>query len=163
MLVTPVSRIAIVMSRVLHSSATVVIQCMIILGVAMIFGSRISLGVGSLILSFLVIFLLASGFAALSNGIAILLKREEPLVVLGNLMTLPLMFFSSAMVPRGFMPDWIKAIASVNPIDYAVEAVRALFAGGVMQAPVAWGLGFLLFFATVTVVWSTEMFMNQGE
>jgi ABC-2 type transport system permease protein len=163
MLVTPVSRIAIVFSRVLHSSATVVLQCAIIVIVAMIFGAPIALNLGTLIFSVLVILFLASGFAAISNGLAILLKREEPLVVLGNMMTLPLMFFSSGMVPKVFMPDWIRAIASVNPIDYAVETMRFLFVGQYSLGSLSLGLGFLFLFAVVTIVWSTEMFMNQGE
>ena len=163
MLVTPVSRIAIVMSRVLHSAATVVVQCLIIVAVAMVFGSRIALDPVAILLGVVVIFLLAAGFAALSNGLAIFLKREEPLVVIGNMLTLPLMFFSSAMVPAAFMPEWIKGLAAINPIHYAVETVRMLFAGGYALGPVVLGLGFLSFFALVTVVWSTEMFMNQGE
>ena len=43
----------------------------------------------------------------------------------------PLMFLSSAMVPKSFMPEWIRVITKINPIDYAVEAIRAFYSGGV--------------------------------
>ena len=103
MLVTPVSRISIVMSRVIHSAVTVIIQCIIILIVALIFGASVA-GFKGALLSLIVVFLLSIGFSGISNGLAIWLKREEPLVIIGNMMTLPLMFLSSAMVPKSFMP-----------------------------------------------------------
>lgn len=162
MLVTPVSRVSIVMSRVIHSSVTVIFQCIIILIVATIFGVRIS-GFGGALMSFIIVFLLATGFSAISNGLAIWLRREEPLVVMGNMMTLPLMFFSSAMVPKSFMPEWIRMITMINPIDYAVNATRAFYAGNFAPESVLTGIAFLFMFALVSVSWATEMFINQGE
>ncbi len=162
MLVTPVSRISIVMSRVIHSSVTVIFQCIIILVVALIFGVKISGPKGAL-MSLVIVFLLAVGFSAISNGLAIWLKREEPLVVMGNMMTLPLMFFSSAMVPRSFMPGWIKMITRINPIDYAVAATRAFYSGNYHLETIFTEIGFLFLFALIAVAWATEMFINQGE
>lgn len=162
MLVTPVSRISIVMSRVIHSAFTVIIQCLIILIIALIFGVRVS-GFSGAALSLIVVFLLAVGFSGISNGLAIWLKREEPLVVMGNMMTLPLMFFSSAMVPKGFMPGWIRVITMVNPIDYAVESIRVFYTGVVLSESVFVGFAFLVLFALVSISWATEMFVNQSE
>jgi len=126
MLVAPVSRIAIVLSRVLHSTAQVIAQVAIMLAVSWALGAHLNLGPIALGLSLLVVVLLGLCFAAVSNGFAIALQREEPLVIIGNLMTLPLMFFSTALVPASFMPDWIKYVTMINPINYAVEAVRAV-------------------------------------
>jgi len=162
MLVTPVSRVSIVMSRVIHSAFTVIIQCIIILIVALIFGVRLS-GFGGALLSLVVVFLLAAGFSGISNGLAIWIKREEPLVVMGNMMTLPLMFFSSAMVPKNFMPEWIKIITMINPIDYAVEAIRTFYTGAVMSGAVLMEVVFLILFAIAAISWATEMFINQAE
>ena len=162
MLVTPVSRIAIVMSRVIHSAFTVIIQCIIITIVALIFGVRAS-SLSGILLSFIVVFLLSVGFSSISNGLAMWLKREEPLVVIGNMMTLPLMFFSSAMVPKSFMPEWIRILTMVNPIDYAVEAIRAFYAGAISSESVFTGFAFVVLFALASTSWATEMFVNQSE
>ena len=162
MLVTPVSRIAIVMSRVIHSAVTVIIQCIIITIVALIFGVSAS-SISGILLSFVVVFLLSVGFSSISNGLAMWLKREEPLVVLGNMMTLPLMFFSSAMVPKSFMPEWIRIMTMVNPIDYAVEAIRAFYSGAISSESVFTGFAFLVLFALASTSWATEMFVNQSE
>jgi ABC-2 type transport system permease protein len=129
MLVSPVSRVSVVLSRVLHSTAQVVVQVIIMLIVAWLMGAHLNLNPAYLGLSMLIVLLLGLCFAAVSNGFAIALQREEPLVIIGNLMTLPLMFFSTALVPDSFMPAWIKYIATINPINYAVEAVRDVLIG----------------------------------
>jgi len=163
MLVSPVSRVAIVLSRVLHSAVQVIAQALIILVVAWIMGSTISMNPIYLIMGMLVIFLLGVGFAALSNGFAITLQREEPLVMIGNLMTLPLMFFSSALVPKQFLPDWIQVISIINPITYAVEAVRAVLVGTPDLAVFAKGLVIMLLFAGITLTWAVTAFNSLRD
>ncbi len=163
MLVSPVSRVAIVLSRVLHSAVQVIAQALVILIVAWVMGSTISMNPVHVLMGMLVIFLLGVGFAALSNGFAITLQREEPLVMIGNLMTLPLMFFSSALVPKHFMPDWIQFISLINPITYAVEAVRAILAGAPDLAVFAKGLAVMVLFAGITLAWAVTAFNSLRD
>ncbi len=158
MLVSPVSRVAIVLSRVMHSAVQVIAQALIILVVAWLMGSTITMNPFYLLLGMLIVFLLGIGFAAISNGFAITLQREEPLVMIGNLMTLPLMFFSSALVPKQFMPDWIQYISVINPITYAVEGVRAVLVAPVDFGAYAMGLGIMAVFAGATLTWAVLAF-----
>lgn len=163
MLVSPVSRTAIVLSRVLHSAAQVLIQVLIMLGVAWAMGATLSTNPFYILLSLIAIFFLGVAFASISNGFAMMLQREEPLVIIGNMMTLPLMFFSTALVPASFMPAWIKVIAALNPINYAVEAVRAVLVG-----PPQWGIyikGFVVLaaFAAVTLYWAVNAFKQLRD
>ena len=46
-----------------------------------------------------------------------------------------LAFISSAFVPIAAMPGWLQAIARLNPVTYAVDALRALLAGGPAAPP----------------------------
>ena len=163
MLASPVSRVAIVLSRVLHSAVQVIAQAFIILVVAWLMGATISMNPIHVLLGMLLIFLLGIGFAALSNGFAITLQREEPLVMIGTLMTLPLMFFSSALVPERFMPDWIELISLINPITYAVEGVRAVLATPVDLTVFARGLGIMALFAAVTLAWAVTAFKSLRD
>jgi ABC-2 type transport system permease protein len=158
MLVSPVSRVAIVLSRVLHSAVQVIAQAFVMLLVAWAMGSTVTANVGCLLLGMLVVFLLGVGFAAISNGFAITLQREEPLVMIGNLMTLPLMFFSSALVPKAFMPAWIQYISVINPITYAVEAVRAVLVATPDFFVYAKGLAVMLVFAGAALAWAVVAF-----
>jgi ABC-2 type transport system permease protein len=41
----------------------------------------------------------------------------------------PLMFASSAFVPVDGLPAWLRVIATVNPLTYAVDASRNLALG----------------------------------
>ena len=52
------------------------------------------------------------------------LKSWESQMAVMNLLNLPLMFASNALYPIRMMPSWLQSIASVNPISYAVDAVR---------------------------------------
>ena len=152
MLASPVSRIAVVLSRVLHSTAQVIIQVAIMLAVSWALGAHLNLGIIDLSRTMLVVLLLGLCFASVSNGFAIVLQREEPLVIIGNLMTLPLMFFSTALVPTSFMPDWIKYIAMINPVNYAVEAVRAVLVSTPNLSTYG-SAAFILFLFTIAAVW----------
>lgn len=158
MLVSPVSRIAIVLSRVLHSSAQVIAQAFVMLLVAWLLGATLNMNPIYLMMAMLIVFLLGVGFAALSNGFAIALQREEPLVMIGNLMTLPLIFFSSALVPEQFMPDWIQLISAVNPISYAVDAIRAVLSTTPDMAVFGQGLLVLTIFAGASLTWAVTAF-----
>ncbi|NEB71033.1 ABC transporter permease, partial [Streptomyces fulvissimus] len=54
------------------------------------------------------------------------LRRAEPLQNLALIVIFPLMFASSAYVPVEDLPAWLGAVASVNPLTYAIDATRAL-------------------------------------
>jgi ABC-2 type transport system permease protein len=159
-LVTPVKRTSIVLSRVIHSAVTVLIQIVIIFVLAEMLGARAKGGVAGIVVVFIQILFLAVGFASLSNGFAMKLKREEPLVVIGNMMTLPLMFFSSAFIPQFLMPDWIRSLSVLNPVSYAVDGVR-LGLNGEFTTPFQFSLFMVVSFALGTLGWATSVFLEQ--
>jgi ABC-2 type transport system permease protein len=49
---------------------------------------------------------------------------------IGQAITMPLFFASSAIYPLAIMPSWIQPIARINPLTYVVEALRGLLATG---------------------------------
>lgn len=44
--------------------------------------------------------------------------------------TLPLVFLSNAFVPLSAMPSWMAVVARLNPLTYAIEAMRLLVLDG---------------------------------
>jgi len=161
MMVTPIHRGAVLLSRVLHSAATVIIQCVVLLAVAFVMGLDLNMHAGQLAAGLVAVWTLGIGFASLSNGIAIVLRREEPLVVVGNFLTLPLMFFSSAMMPVKYMPQWIQWCATVNPINYAVEAARTMLVGSGDWAVFGPAFALVLLFAGAAFAWANFAFMRS--
>jgi len=43
---------------------------------------------------------------------------------------MPLFFASNAIYPISMMPGWLKTIATINPLSYVVDAMRALLVTG---------------------------------
>lgn len=163
MLVSPVSRIAIVAARVLHSAAQVVAQTLIVLVISLAVGAQASINPLHVMGAMLIVFLLGVGLAAVSNGFAVMLQREEPLVMIGNLMTLPLMFFSTALMPKSFLPEWINYLAMANPINYAVEGVRAVLVGNPDMMLYGKGLAVTALFAAVALGWAVSAFNSLRD
>ena len=68
--------------------------------------------------------LLGWSFGSLSNGLALIVRREETLIAAVNLVILPLTFLSTVFMQRSLTPAWIQDVAKVNPVDWAVTGGR---------------------------------------
>src|SRR3954470_6928526 len=88
LLATPVSRGALVASRVLHSAVQVVVQAAIILAVAGLLGARPHGGLLGLAALLLAAALLGAAFAAFSNALALLARRQELIIAVMNFIVL---------------------------------------------------------------------------
>lgn len=129
LLATPVRPSAIVTAAVLHAVLTGLIQATIILVMSIVLGARIPGGIGGALLILLMAALLSGGLAFLSNGIALVTRREETLISVANFFGTPLLFLSTAFMAADLMPGWIRAVARFNPVNWAIDASRAAMAG----------------------------------
>lgn len=59
-------------------------------------------------------------WAALSNLIAMLTRSAELTMALGFLLTLPVLFVSSAFFPLRLQPAWLQRAADANPAAYVI-------------------------------------------
>jgi energy-coupling factor transporter ATP-binding protein EcfA2 len=50
--------------------------------------------------------------------------QGDRLMGIGQAITMPLFFSSTALYPASAMPGWLQAISKVNPLTYEVEALR---------------------------------------
>jgi ABC-2 type transport system permease protein len=69
-------------------------------------------------------------FSTFSLIIACIVKTRERFMGVGQVLTMPLFFASSAIYPLELMPQWLRAIALFNPLTYLVDALRALMVPG---------------------------------
>jgi len=74
-----------------------------------------------------------------------------------NFFMMPLLFTSNALFPLGVMPGWLKAIAKVNPITYAVEPMRTLAVTG-WSASIFTGIGIILIIDVFVLLWTQWVF-----
>jgi ABC-2 type transport system permease protein len=125
---TPVSRAAIIFSKVLNSTLRAMFQATIILALAYILGLHVSSTFTwlNLLGIYAAIFLLSVGLSSIFLAVSIRSTRMERPMQIVNLIMMPLMFASNTFFPTSMMPKWIQAIARVNPLTYLTDAVRQL-------------------------------------
>jgi ABC-2 type transport system permease protein len=68
-------------------------------------------------------------FSCLSMTLAGLVVARDRLMGIGQAITMPLFFSSSALYPTKIMPGWLQVISRINPLSYEVEALRGLLIG----------------------------------
>jgi ABC-2 type transport system permease protein len=130
LLVAPASRYAIVIGRSVASGVRAIFQALIILPIAVILGVKIIFNPMFLIAAFLILFFVSGGFAAISIFVASLMKTRERFMGIGQALIMPLFFASSALYPIKLMPQALQYFAIINPLTYAVDAVRGLMISG---------------------------------
>lgn len=163
MLATPVTRPSIIIGRVISAMVMLVIQALLIFIIAVIMGVKITTGVPGVLLSIVIISLLGLGLAALSNGLALLLRRQEPLIAVINFIALPSVFLSSAMMPAQLLPAWLNTLRHFNPVDYAVVGVRNLILQGYVWSDLRTCFLVLLAWAAAGITFGALMFRYKAE
>jgi ABC-2 type transport system permease protein len=152
---TPVSRVSIVLSQIVRAGITAMIQALVLLVVGLALGVRVHGGLVGWLVVFAAAALLASGFGGISQGLALLMRREESMIAVANFIGLPLMFLSTILIGRSTMPDWIHTASRFNPVDWgAVAARNAVVYGGPWGSTFA-HLGYLLALTVVTTTFAT--------
>ncbi len=159
-LVAPTSRGAIMLGRVTPQVLTILIQTLIIVGLALLVGGRFGGGVGGVIMLIVVSTLLSIGFASLSNGVALLLRKEESVIAAVNMILLPLIFLSSAFLQQNLAPQWIQDIAVYNPANWAIQAGRTALTTSATASTVLDHTLYLLVFAVVCTWLATRAFRS---
>ncbi|MGB9740138.1 MAG: ABC transporter permease [Candidatus Bathyarchaeia archaeon] len=125
---TPVPRGAIIFAKVLNATLRAMFQATIILALAYILGLQLSstFTLLNLLGIYAAIFLLGVGLSSIFIAFSLRSTRMERPMQIISLIMMPLMFASNTFFPINLMPDWMQAIALVNPLTYETEAIRQL-------------------------------------
>ena len=131
LLVAPLrSRSSIVLASVIYITVISLLQSLAIMGTAAILGYGWP-GFGGLVLVVFSLLLLVFAVTALSLGLAFALPGHIELIAVIFVANLPLLFASTALAPLSFMPSWLGWLASLNPLTFAIEPIRAAYSGPV--------------------------------
>lgn len=125
---TPVSRAAIIVSKVLSATLRSMFQASIILIIAVPLGFQLSAAFTpiNILGVFAFLFLICMGLSSMFIAINIRSTRIETPMAVMNLLNLPLTFASSAFFPIEQMPGWLQSVATVNPLSYTMNGMRQL-------------------------------------
>lgn len=150
MLLTQVSRPAILLGRLTTDLLVVIIQSTIIIGVAQILGLRIAYGFQGLLLIFVTLVFFDLAWSGLMLAVGLKTKKAETVSAVGNLLAFPLLFVSSALFPTSIMPRWAQVVSDYNPLSYASNVTRDLVQGGLTWHTFGTAYAVIIIMATVT-------------
>jgi ABC-2 type transport system permease protein len=126
-LVAPVARVSIVAGKVLGGATVATLQGMLLLVLAPIVGVR--LGPAQVLGVVVVLLLVAAALTSLGLVIASRMVTMEGFQVVMNFLVLPLWLLSGAFFPLRGLPAWMAILARLDPLTYAVDALRGMIYG----------------------------------
>jgi ABC-2 type transport system permease protein len=159
-LVSPVSRAAIITGRLVSMAAVNVIQSTILLALGFMMGARFAGGFTGVAVLIAGAILLSTPIAALSNAMALVIRKEESVIGASNFLLLPLTFLSPIFMSKNVMPEWIRSVSRYNPVNWSVESGRAALAGNPDWGFIGIRLGCLVAFALAAAWLATRAFRS---
>jgi ABC-2 type transport system permease protein len=129
LMVTPTPRSALITGKAFASSLRSLIQGVAVVIIAVLLGVSFTDNPLKLIGAAVILAMGSAFFSCLSMTIAGVVVARDRLMGIGQAITMPLFFSSSALYPAKIMPGWLQVISKINPLTYEVEALRGLLIG----------------------------------
>ena len=124
-LVAPVSRLKIMLGGSLGGATASVLQGVLVFILALFLGFR-PYNWALLPVALVVLAMLAVALASFSSGVGAIVNDFQGFQAINQFLIFPLFFLSGALYPLTSAPKFLQIIASINPISYAVDAMREL-------------------------------------
>ena len=158
--VTPVSRVALLLGRAMRDVISILVQSLILIVLALPFG--LSINPVGVVVVLALIALIGLLTASVAYAVALWLRSEDSYAPLIFTSTLPLLLTSGVLLPLSFAPQWLKNIAALNPLSYAVDAARAVFLAHLDDPSVAKGVLIMAVLCLVSVVFGARAFSRAA-
>lgn len=158
--VTPVSRMALLAGRVLRDVVTLTVQAIVLVLAGLAFGLRAPVGGVMISLGFVAV--VAVTLSAVSYAVGLLLKSEDALAPLLNMVMVPLMLLSGIMLPMTLGPHWLRAVAKVTPFGYIINAMRQAFAGHYFSTIMVEGILVSIGMAIICLWLASRVFVKEN-
>jgi ABC-2 type transport system permease protein len=157
LLLTPLSRSALLLGPMIAGAITLGLQTIIVLSVGILLGLQSATGLAGMAVVVAIALVLGVGFSGFTVAIA-LRSGSAAATQGGSFLFFPLTFLTATFVPVALLSGWIKTAAIYNPITYVLEAMRSVLLDGWQAEVLARGfasaavLGIVLFaFALVSL------------
>ena len=163
-MVSPISRTALVLGKAVSAGARALSQAAIVYVLALLMHIHATLEPLNVAGVLALVVLGSAVFSTLSLMIACMVKSHERIMGMGQVMTMPLFFASNAIYPIALMPAWLRSIASVNPLTYEVDGLRALMVrGGASTLGLGVDFAVLIAFVALLVAIVTRLYPRLIE
>lgn len=139
LLVTPASRVAILLGAMFADFVRVMLQASLVILVAEATGLEFATGATGAILLILISSLWGLGYSAI--GFAIALKTGNPQATQSMwFLFMPFLFLTTIFAPKEALSGWLEVVATINPMTYVLQSTRSLSMEGWNVSDIGIGL-----------------------
>ncbi|MEU0742461.1 ABC transporter permease [Streptomyces sp. NPDC006134] len=160
MRVTPVSRLALLLGRVLREATVFVFQAVLLVLAAVAMGLRAPLP--GVLIGFAFVALLTVSLASLSYALAMKVATPQGFGPVINALTMPAMLLSGLMLPMTLGPRWLDVLSHFMPLRYLVDAMRDAYVGRYATAHMLYGALVAVGLTVLSVAVGTRVFRTAG-
>ncbi|MEU0948594.1 ABC transporter permease [Streptomyces canus] len=160
MRVTPVSRLALLLGRVLREATVFVFQAVLLVLAAVAMGLRAPLA--GILIGFAFVALLTVSLASLSYALAMKVRTPQEFGPLVNAVSMPSMLLSGLMLPMTLGPAWLDVLSHFMPFRYLVDAMRDAYVGSYATDHMLYGVLVAFALTLVAVTVGTRVFRTSG-
>ncbi len=153
----PISMTSLLVARSLFDLVRNAIQLIALTLAAVLFGYAPAGGILGTTLAILIGLAVSAGLSWVFIALASWVRNVELMQMVGLMVIFPLMFASSAFVPIAGLPSWMRVIAAINPLTYAIDASR-----GWALADPAFGATMTALLAAAALIVGAAMIASRG-
>jgi ABC-2 type transport system permease protein len=139
---------------------TLTVQAVVLVLAGLAFGLRAPVGGVLVGLGFVAV--VAVSLSAVSYAVGLLLKSEDALAPLLNMVMVPLMLLSGIMLPMTLGPYWLRIAAKCTPFGYIINAMRGAFAGHYFNSIMVEGICVAIGLAALCLWLASRAFVKEN-
>ncbi len=158
MRVAPIHRSAILMGKMLSDGTRIVLQTLVILVLGFALGVTVATGVIGVLLLLAIAMSFGIAWSGISTFVGLATKNSESTLMISLLTTFPLLFLSTAMMPKALLADWIQNVAPYNPMTYIADALHGLIITGYNWSTLTYALITIVGVGAISLSATTSMF-----
>ena len=159
-LVTPASRVSIVIGMIAGGATISIIQATMMMLLSVLIGFRLP-DLPHLAAAVVIMLLISIIFINIGLTISSVLKDFHGFNMIINFIVFPLFLLSGALFPITNLPGFIQVFSYADPLTYGVDALRGIMIG-YSEFPLILDLGIIVALAIIMVVMS-GYFFQKGE
>ena len=158
--VTPVSRLALLLGRVLRDASLLGLQGLVLLLLAVAVGLRAP--VLGMAIALALVVLLGMALSSLSYALGLVTREEFVFAPFLNMVLVPVLLLSGILLPMSVGPPWLRTLSRFNPLAHVVDAIRDVFVGRYATGQVFAGAATVITLAVVAVTLATRLFLREN-
>ena len=158
--VTPASRAALLVGRLLRDVLQLFVQALILVGLGYALGMVAP--ARGVVYGVLLTLLVGAACAAASNALALTTKSEDVMAPVINMVMRPVLLLSGILRPMTLGKQWLENVSDWMPFRWVTDAVRTSFAGEFKGEYMLWGTVWAAGMFVLALWWGTSTFRKEN-